>query len=63
MKKTYRTPVTAVVIGRHEALLRANSIDHGNGDVQQGITDNGDEDFEAGAKENGTYNPWDKWDE
>lgn len=64
MKKTYQRPATDITVCCQEALLRANSIDHtGNGsDVQQGIEDNDDDDFEAGAKGNG-FTPWDRWDD
>lgn len=66
MKRKYIQPTIGITRTEDEPLMRANSINNdGKNDVQIGITDNGDEDFEAGAKDFGQvgFRPWNDWND
>ena len=63
MKKQYMQPTAAIVAVNMGALLQpASSIQNTTGDVQTGVPENKEDNFEAGSKDHQT-NLWDKWDE
>lgn len=67
MKKKYSTPCTSIEFALPASqLMKAGSIQNASGDVQTGINDNDDDNFEAGAKggfwgkDTDFGDPWDK---
>jgi len=61
MKKVYVKPSMKSVSLFMDTLLQATSIQNDVDDVQTGIKESDNEDFEAGSKKNnGSWNLWDE---
>ncbi len=60
MKKQYIKPQATEVKFADEAIMIASSIQNIQGDTQHGIEENGEDGFEAGAKDNKWGNLWDE---